>query len=412
MAKILDVYLHRELVGHLIQNDGGQMVFDYAENWLQKPDATPLSHSLPLRRKRFTRKECRGYFAGVLPEESKREIIARNLGISGRNDYAMLERIGGECAGAVTFIPAGESLPAPDDHYRALSSPELAGILRELPRRPLLAGETGIRLSLAGAQDKIAVRIVGEAISLPLGGAPSTHILKPAVDRFAGVVFNEAYCMRLAAAVGLPTATAEIRRVEDVEYLLVERYDRTHSQGPEGVTLERLHQEDFCQALGIVSENKYQKEGGPSLKQCFALLREVSSAPVLDLARLLDAVIFNFLVGNNDAHGKNFSLLYRGADSASLDTRLAPLYDLVSTRYYPELTRELAMKIGGEYSSDKVSKENFEQLAEDSGLAKPLVRRRVPELAEVVISNLDKTGIGHSVAEALAKQIRGSCNEV
>ena len=370
MAKILDVYLHRELVGHLIQNDGGQMVFDYAESWLQKPGATPLSHSLPLRRKRFTRKECRGYFAGVLPEESKREIIARNLGISGRNDYAMLERIGGECAGAVTFIPAGESLPAPDDHYRALSSPELAGILRELPRRPLLAGETGIRLSLAGAQDKIAVRIVGEAISLPLGGAPSTHILKPAVERFAGVVFNEAYCMRLAAAVGLPTATAEIRRVEDVEYLLVERYDRTHSQGPEGVTLERLHQEDFCQSLGIVSENKYQKEGGPSLKQCFALLREVSSAPVLDLARLLDAVVFNFLVGNNDAHGKNFSLLYRdvrtgsgGAGTANLETRLAPLYDVVSTRYYPELTRELAMKIGGEYSSDRVSKANFEQLA-------------------------------------------------
>ena len=409
MARTLDVYLHRELVGHLIQDDGGQMVFDYAESWLQKPGATPLSHSLPLRQKRFTRKECRGYFAGVLPEESKREIIARNLGISERNDYAMLERIGGECAGAVTFIPSGETLPAPDDHYRALTSHELAGILKELPRRPLLAGETGIRLSLAGAQDKIAVRVEGEAISLPLGGAPSTHILKPAVERFAGVVFNEAYCMRLAAAVGLPVANAEIRRVEDVEYLLVERYDRMRRQSPDGAALERLHQEDFCQALGIVSENKYQKEGGPSLKQCFALLREVSSAPVLDLARLLDAVVFNFLVGNNDAHGKNFSLLYRGAGAVSLETRLAPLYDVVSTRYYPELTSELAMKIGGEYSSDRVSKTNFEQLAEDAGLTKPLVRSRVPELAEAVLSNLDKTGIDHPVAEALAGQIQAKC---
>ena len=409
MAKTLDVYLHRELVGHLIQNDGGQMVFDYAESWLEKPGATPLSHSLPLREKRFTRKECRGYFAGVLPEESKRAIIARNLGISERNDYSMLERIGGECAGAVTFLSAGEALPARDDHYRALSSPELAGILRELPRRPLLAGETGIRLSLAGAQDKIAVRVEGDAVSLPLDGAPSTHILKPAVERFAGVVFNEAYCMRLAAAVGLPVARTEIRRVEDVEYLLVERYDRTHLQGPEGISLERLHQEDFCQALGIVSENKYQKEGGPSLKRCFALLREVSSAPVLDLARLLDAVIFNFLVGNNDAHGKNFSLLYHGAGTAGLETRLAPLYDVVSTRYYSELTREMAMKIGGEYSSDRVSKTNFEQLAEGAGLAKPLVRRRVPELAEAVLLNLDQTGIEHPVAEALAGQIRAKC---
>ena len=409
MAKTLDVYLHRELIGHLIQNDGGQMVFDYAESWLEKSGATPLSHSLPLRRKRFTRKECRGYFAGVLPEESKRAIIARNLGISERNDYAMLERIGGECAGAVTFVPAGEPMPARDDHYRALSSPELAGILRELPRRPLLAGETGIRLSLAGAQDKIAVRVEGESVSLPLGGAPSTHILKPAVERFAGVVFNEAYCMRLAAAADLSVAKTEVGRVEDVEYLLVERYDRTHRRTTEGATLERLHQEDFCQALGIVSENKYQKEGGPSLKQCFALLREVSSAPVLDLARLLDAVIFNFLVGNNDAHGKNFSLLYRGAGTTLVETRLAPLYDLVSTRYYPELTRELAMKIGGEYSSDKVSKTNFEQLAEDAGLAKPLVRRRIPELAETVLLNLDKTEIDHPVAEALTEQIRERC---
>ena len=409
MAKTLDVYLHRDLIGHLIQNDGGQMVFDYAESWLEKPGATPLSHSLPLRRKRFTRKECRGYFAGVLPEESKRAIIARNLGISERNDYAMLERIGGECAGAVTFVPAGEPMPTRDDHYRALSSTELAGILRELPRRPLLAGETGIRLSLAGAQDKIAVRVEGESVSLPLGGAPSTHILKPAVERFAGVVFNEAYCMRLAATVGLSVAKTEVGRVEDVEYLLVERYDRTHRRTTEGATLERLHQEDFCQALGIVSENKYQKEGGPSLKQSFALLREVSSAPVLDLARLLDAVIFNFLVGNNDAHGKNFSLLYRGAGTTIVETRLAPLYDLVSTRYYPELTRELAMKIGGEYSSGKVSTTNFEQLAEDAGLAKPLVRRRIPELAETVLLNLDKTEIDHPVAEALAGQIRERC---
>jgi serine/threonine-protein kinase HipA len=389
------------------------MVFDYAESWLQKPDATPLSHSLPLREKRFTRKECRGYFAGVLPEESSRTIIARNLGISERNDYAMLERIGGECAGAVTFLPAGEPLPDRDDQYRALSLPELAGILRELPRRPLLAGETGMRLSLAGAQNKIAVRVEGDAVSLPLGGAPSTHILKPAVERFAGIVFNEACCMRLAAAVGLPVAKTEIRHVEDVEYLLIERYDRTYRQNPEGTpVLKRLHQEDFCQALGIVSENKYQKEGGPSLKQCFALLREVSSAPVLDLAHLLDAVIFNFLIGNNDAHGKNFSLLYRGVGTTSMEARFAPLYDVVSTRYYPELTRELAMKIGGEYSSDKVSKANFEQLAEDAGLAKPLVRRRIPELAEAVLSNLDKTGIGHPAIEALTGQIRERCETI
>jgi serine/threonine-protein kinase HipA len=410
MAKALDVYLHNHLVGNLIQDDGGQMSFRYAESWLNTPGATPLSQSLPLRKERFARKECRGFFAGILPEESKREIIARNLGISARNDFAMLEQIGGECAGAVSFIPAGEVLPERNYSYRTLSSDELAAILKELPKRPLLAGEEGIRLSLAGAQDKIAVRIEGDEISLPLGGAPSTHILKPAVERFDGVVSNEALCMNLAAAVGLPTATVQSRTVDGMAYLLVERYDRVHRSGSGGVVvLERLHQEDFCQAQGIVSEMKYQKEGGPSLKQCFALLREVSSTPVIDLARLLDAVIYNYLVGNMDAHGKNFSLLYHGVGTGNSDVSFAPLYDVVSTIYYPELSRTMAMKIGGEYSSEKLTPKNFELLAEEAGLAKPIVKRRVPELAETIVAALPGLEIVDPFAEAVAALIRQRC---
>jgi serine/threonine-protein kinase HipA len=407
MARTLDVYLYNDLVGHLIQDDGGQMVFDYVESWINKKGATALSHSLPLRKDRFTGNECRGFFGGILPEQTNRQIVARNLGISPRNDYAMLEQIGGECAGAVTFIPEGQKLPARDDNYRKLSPKELAAILKELPKRPLLAGEEGVRLSLAGAQDKIAVRIEGVEIYLPLGGAPSTHILKPAVKRFDGVVFNEALCMKLAAAVGLPASVVATRNVEGTDYLLVERYDRTHRQTPKGKTvLERLHQEDFCQALAIVSERKYQKEGGPSLKQCFALLREVSNTPAVDLARLLDAVVFNYLVGNNEAHGKNFSLLYHGAGTENQNIRLSPLYDVVSTVYYPEISRDMAMKIGGEYSSEKVMPNNFEQLAEEAGLGKPLVKRRVAALAETVITVLPKVDTANPVAEGAAALIR------
>src|SRR5580698_9633675 len=230
MARMLDVYLHEHLVGHLIQDDGGQVSFEYIESWLAQPGAAALSQSLPLRKERFPAKECRGFFGGILPEESKREIIARNLGISARNDYAMLEQIGGEYAGAVTFIPAGGPLPERNYGYRKLSEKELAGILRELPRRPLLAGDEGIRLSLAGAQDKVAVRIEDGQVSVPLGGAPSTHILKPAVERFEGVVFNEELCMKLAAAAGLPAAGVETRTVDGVDFLVVERYDRHHGK--------------------------------------------------------------------------------------------------------------------------------------------------------------------------------------
>jgi serine/threonine-protein kinase HipA len=374
------------------------------ESWLTKADAAALSQSLPLRKEPFVAKECRAFFGGILPEQSKREIIARNLGISARNDYAMLEQIGGECAGAVTFIPAGQELSKRDYHYRKLDAKELAGILRELPKHPLLAGEKGIRLSLAGAQDKVALRIEGDEVSLPLGGAPSTHILKPAVERFAGVVFNEALCMTLAAHIKLPAAKVETRSVEDVEYLLVERYDRKHVTVDAKPGVERLHQEDFCQAQNIVSEMKYQKEGGPSLKQCFELVRKISSAPVIDLANLLDAAIFNYLVGNNDAHGKNFSLVY-----LDKDIRLAPLYDVISTIYYPELSTDMAMRIGREYSSAKVTPRDFEQLAGDAGLTKSLVRRRVPELATEVLDALGKIKITGKVSDEVASIIRRRC---
>ena len=408
MTRTLDVYLHHHLVGYLIQDEHGQLAFEYAESWLATPGATALSQSLPLQAERFTRNECRGFFAGILPEESKREIIAKNLGISAKNDFSMLEQIGGECAGAVTFIPAGKHLPARDDHYRLLSNLELAGILRELPRRPLMAGEEGIRLSLAGAQDKIAVHLSEGKISIPLGGAPSTHILKPAIERFEGLVYNEALCMRLAHAIGLNVANTEIGNADGIDYLLVERYDRILSTGIPPRLL-RMHQEDFCQALNIVPENKYQNEGGPSLKQCFAILREVSTSAVRDLQALLDAVIFNFLIGNHDAHGKNFSLLYTGEVTPGRATHLAPLYDLLSTVYYPELAKKMAMKLGGEYLSDKVLPLHFEKLAEEAGLAKPLVKRRVLQLAEAILAKLQDVAQGHPVAVAVAALIEQRC---
>ncbi len=149
---------------------------------------------------------------------------------------------------------------------------------------------------------------------------------------------------------------------------------------------------------------KYQKEGGPSFKQCFALLRNISTTPVIDLASLLNAAIFNYLVGNNDAHGKNFSLVY-----PAKEIRLAPLYDLISTAFYPELNTEMAMRIGREYSSDRVTPKDFEQLAEDAGLAKPLVRRRIAELATAAIEALGKIRISDKVSDEVANLIRKRC---
>jgi len=402
MARTLKVNFDRELVGRLTQDDSGLMSFQYDDAWREKQDAMALSRSLPLRAEPFTHKECRGFFGGTLPEEGNRKVIARILGISDKNDFAMLEQIGGECAGAISFYPEDEVVPENDKRYRELGDDELAKVLRELPRRPLMAGEDGIRLSLAGAQDKIAVRVDNGRISIPRGSAPSSHILKPAIATYEGVAFNETFCMKLARASDLKAATVEIGKVEEIDYILVERYDRIRD---EAGAIRRVHQEDFCQALGVPSEKKYQSEGGPSLIACFELLREASTSPALDLRDLLDAVIFNLLIGNHDAHAKNFSLLYQPGG----EVRFAPLYDLVCTVLYPELTDKMAMKLGGEAKSTLIMPRHVEIFAAAAGLGAAQARVRVASLAGKVLDKIAEVPRPEAISEAVAALIAERC---
>ncbi len=407
MSRHLSVYLHKSLVGQLTQDKHGQVSFTYCRLWLEKPGAVPLSYSLPLRTEVYKGRECQGFFAGVLPEEENRNTISAILGISPRNDFALLEQIGGECAGAVTFLPEGASLPINKPDYQRLSDSELAEILHELPQRPLMAGRKDVRLSLAGAQNKLAVHIDDKGISLPLGNSPSTHILKPVIPRFEGLVHNEAFCMELACKVGLPTARVSIGSSEDLEYLLAERYDRERTVEGE---LLRLHQEDFCQALGLPPHLKYQNEGGPSLGQCFNLIRNVSSTPAPDLLNLLDAVTFNYLIGNNDAHGKNFSFLYR-ADNGDLTASLAPLYDLVSTTHYPDLSPRMAMKIGSKYLPHQVRLRHWQSLWDEAGLSANAARKRTLQFVDKINKTLSATSptnqIQQQIADATASRARG-----
>lgn len=384
MNKALDVYFKKFFVGQLIQDEHGQLFFSYDIGWLNQHHAVPLSCSLPLRKEAFKKNECRGFFSGLLPEESSREILAGILGISARNDYSMLEKIGGECAGAITFLPAGIELIDSDYNYQALDGTALFELLGLLPKAPLLVGKADLRLSLAGAQSKIAVYLdEKKEIFLPLRNAASSHIIKPASRNFPNTVSNEALCLELAKSIGIPAANAERVIVNGLEYLLVERYDR--AIGDHGKYPIRLHQEDFCQALGVVPECKYQQEGGPGLKKCFDLLREESSFPAIDLQNLLNLVIFNIIVGNHDAHGKNFSLLF---DAKGGKIRFAPAYDILSTVYYPGLTSKMAMKLGKEYESSNLTLKNIEKFATDAGLGFASVCKQSIEVAERVKKNL------------------------
>ena len=228
MVHELEVWLFADRVGTLALVDG-RLSFRYAPGWLSRPDALALSASLPLQAEPFDDRTSRPFFAGLLPEGQMRRLIAQRFQVSGQNDFALLDHIGGECAGAVSFLEPGQALrtSAQGDDVQWLSDEEVVALLDELPRRPMLAGRDGLRLSLAGAQDKLPVVFDGERIGLPLEGAPSSHILKPAIVAVEDSVINEGFCMALAEAMQLKPAKAKIHVVLDRPFLLVERYDRS-----------------------------------------------------------------------------------------------------------------------------------------------------------------------------------------
>ncbi len=376
MKSALSVWWDGRVTGRLTLDEHGEIGFIYDAVWLEDVHARPISRSLPKREEPFDRRETRPFFAGLLPEESVREEVARVLGLSKGNDFALLKALGGDVAGALTLWPDGEAPPFFDGAEMAapLGDNALVELLDTLPKRPFLAGRDGLRLSLAGAQTKLPVVLVDGQVALPAPGQPTTHILKPPIQRYTATTENEAFVMQLAAACGLDVAEARPQKVKDRSYLLVKRYDRAISGAGR---VRRLHQEDFCQALGITPERKYAAEGGPTFKASFALLRAAATRPAVDVLKLLDAAIFNLIAGNADAHGKNFSLLYEPNV-----TRLAPLYDLMCTAAYPELTVKPAMKIADAATLKEFVPRTWEKFSSDIELGAPFLRRRVKELAE------------------------------
>ena len=374
MANEITVWLFAQPAGTLSLT-AGRLRFQYAADWLKRPNAVPLSQSLPLQSEPFGDHPCHAFFGGLLPEGNLRRLIAQRCQVSSQNDFALLNAIGGECAGAITFLPAGRPLSLTEQTGVAwLDEQQLSALLHELPHRPMLVGSDDIRLSLAGAQDKLPVVFDGQRIGLPKGGQTSTHILKPAIAALADSVLNEGFCLALAHAMGLPTAQARIFPVGSRQILLVTRYDRRI--GDDGQTL-RIHQEDFCQALSVAPEMKYQNEGGPDLKACFDLLRRATRPNGPQLLQLLDAVVFNALIGNHDAHAKNFSLLYAGAAPA-----LAPLYDVLSTAVYENLTPKMAMKLGSKYRFTDVQARHWMQFAQAIGLSNAQTKKRIAHIAQ------------------------------
>ncbi len=383
MSETLNVRWGTRLVGKLRLDEKARLEFQYDSGWISSEEAVPISLRMPLRAEPFDDEACRVFFANLLPEGNTRGLIARKLGVSEDNDFKLLEALGGDCAGALSIFPEGGAART-EGRYEPISRGELDAMIEGMPRNPLLVAHEDLRLSLAGAQQKIPVYFDGGKFFLPHGAFPSSHILKPAISGYPGIVENEAFCMELARLVGIPVPASAVIKGKRPFYL-IERYDRRKEADGK---LSRVHQEDFCQALGVGYSRKYEAEGGPGLKVCFGLLAERGSQPIIDKMNMLRWVIFNYLIGNCDAHAKNLSILI-----TRRDYRLSPFYDLLSTRVYGHLSLKFAMKIGGQYREDWVRGEHWQKLAEQAGVGARAVLElclemgeRLPKLAEASVS--------------------------
>ncbi|HEV2613969.1 MAG TPA: type II toxin-antitoxin system HipA family toxin [Gammaproteobacteria bacterium] len=405
----LSIRLYGEPVGILEQENSGKKVFNYGS-----ASAIPISIGMPVREEPYGEEHCEAFFGGLLPEsETARRIIGKKYGVSPNNSFGLLKAIGYDCAGAISCHSTDEAVVSQRSvslEGTKISDDELYVHIKALHTRPLFIDVEGLRLSLAGVQDKAAVCLIDNHIAFPKDGCPTTHILKPTSPYYSGLAENEYFCLKIAKRIGLSVSNVELRKIKDIVFLLVERYDRHITDGK----IQRIHQEDFCQALSIITSNKYENEGGPGVNACFDLLKQTTQAAV-DRNKLAEAIVFNYLIGNMDAHAKNFSLLHH----APSHIRLAPLYDTVSTRVYDNLTSKMAMKIGSKYDADHVLARHWEQLCETSGYRYismiNLIKHLCQEMKKAIViekNELKDKGLYNPVIDKVIKVIEININKL
>lgn len=361
---------------------GYVLEFSYLPEWEGMAGAYPVSPHLPLG-KVSSGPSVWNYFVNLLPEGSILEDVSARLNLGRHDVFGLLLELGRDCAGAITLLPEGQT-PDAAQRYQPLPVEELR---RRIPPRKegkLYALGGRLRMSLAGTQDKLGLALDDQGgFLIPEGTTPSTHIIKPECsDQFHHCVVNEFFVMRLAGLMGLNVPKTGIVRVPEPIYI-VERFDRERNE--DGLW-KRIHQIDVCQAKNALNTRKYEQEYeyaplGLTIKDCFDVAR-YDSVPGQAIMQTIRWTVFNYLVGNTDAHAKNMSILIR-PDSI----RLAPFYDLLCVRAYGEDYNRLAFCIGGEDNIDWIDEACWRKFAKDCSLNERLVLTTLRSMAEAIVPN-------------------------
>lgn len=390
----LGVWLHASRVAR-VREKSGRLRLEYTNEAFDGYElgSPVLSVSLPLVATSYPNGVTRAFLEGLLPEGAARNEIAAELGLVASNTYGLISALGRDCAGALVIQPEDEEKPPLSTTLTAERLPDdrVTDLIMNLRTAPLGVDER-VRISLAGVQEKLLLtRMPDGSWGRPVDGTPSTHIIKPTIARFPYTVENEAFCMRVAQNLGLDVANVEVIKGDPVNALIVERYDRLVTADG---AVERIHQEDFCQAMAILPKHKYQQDGGPSLTQIAGILESAASPESVE--KLLQAVAFNVLIGNGDAHGKNFSLIHEREGSM----KLAPLYDLLCTYFYGD--DRLAMYVDDVRRIDRVSGTRLVNEAVSWGLSR---RRAEAIVIDLLARTPDAIDAARSSTENLPDEI-------
>ena len=380
-------------VGEIVGTSSDDARFTYTESYLKDPESRAVSISMPLEQQSFSVESTRNFFEGLLPEGFTRRCVAEWLHRDEKDYLAILAGLGQECLGAIKIID--ESRAVLPSKYKELTSEEVKKLAQEGATESAEM-VTKSHLSLTGASGKVGLYYDEQKDKwyLPIGEAPSTHIVKQSHIRLKRIVANEQLCLLTAKNLGIEIPQSFIIKTESNEaedvIFATKRYDRrmqSNGRKLNGMNIPyRLHQEDFSQALGIPASEKYEKDGGSYLSKMFGILRDYSASPIEDQLKLWDICVFNFLIGNTDNHIKNLSLLY-GKDLKTI--RLAPAYDIVSTMVYESSTENMALSIGGDYSIRKITEESFAKEATKAGLGVKMAMKRLDTLRKNFVEALN-----------------------